>query len=90
MAACFFPASPQAKLASLLNDKPRLTDENEAELERIRRLLCLPTDAVRKASRETAGKILEEAIRCVPACCTGPQPMAVALSWYPQLPPPSC
>jgi len=52
----------KAKLASLLSDKPKLSDENEAELARIRRLLCLPTDAARKASRETAGRILEEAI----------------------------
>jgi hypothetical protein len=53
----------QAKLATLISDKPRLTDENEAELARIRKLLCLPTEAARKASKETAGKVLEEAIR---------------------------
>lgn len=40
-----------------------LTDTDVSDLARIRRILCLPADAVSKAQMETSGKMLEEAIR---------------------------
>jgi len=51
----------KAKLVTLTEGRT-LTDANVAELARIRRILCLPVDVVRKVQRETSGKQLEEAI----------------------------
>ncbi len=41
-----------------------LTEGEVQDLARIRRILCLPSEVARRAQRETAGKLLEEAIRC--------------------------
>mmetsp|Transcript_30974 Transcript_30974/g.68639 ORF Transcript_30974/g.68639 Transcript_30974/m.68639 type:complete len:1037 (+) Transcript_30974:146-3256(+) len=49
------------KLAQLI-DKGRLSEQDQADLARIRRVLCLPEAVVKKVSRETSGKVLEEAL----------------------------
>jgi len=51
------------KLQSLLRDRVALSEEDEKAVRRMRRVLCLPTEAVHKALRETIGRRLEEALR---------------------------
>uniref|UniRef100_A0A7S0S6E9 Uncharacterized protein n=1 Tax=Chlamydomonas leiostraca TaxID=1034604 RepID=A0A7S0S6E9_9CHLO len=52
----------KTKLNTLLMEKKTLSDTDGTELARIRRILCLPADAVKKAQKDTVGKVLEEAI----------------------------
>ncbi|KIY96976.1 hypothetical protein MNEG_10986 [Monoraphidium neglectum] len=42
--------------------KKKLTDQDEEDLSRIRRVLCIPQDAADEAVRATAGRVLEEAL----------------------------
>lgn len=43
-------------------EKRKVTDEDEAELKRIQRILCIPTGEIIKVKKEIAGKLLKEAI----------------------------
>lgn len=52
----------KAKLMTLTSDKRVLSEADAGELARIRRILCLSGEVIRKAQRETTGKVLEEAI----------------------------
>ncbi|KAI8475724.1 MAG: hypothetical protein J3K34DRAFT_517150 [Monoraphidium minutum] len=42
--------------------KKKLTDQDDADLARIRRILCVPDDAAAEVERATAGRMLEEAL----------------------------
>ncbi|KAG2482678.1 hypothetical protein HYH03_018413 [Edaphochlamys debaryana] len=53
------------KMAQLLESRRGvggLTDADAEDLKRIRRILCLPADVIKKVQRETAGKEFEELI----------------------------
>ncbi|GFR49409.1 hypothetical protein Agub_g11462 [Astrephomene gubernaculifera] len=55
----------KAKMGALLEARRGaggLTEGDAEELKRIRRILCLPADVVKKVQRETAGKLFEELV----------------------------
>jgi hypothetical protein len=54
-----------------VDGKTTLSESDHQELARIRRILCLPNEVARQAQKDTAGRVLEEAIRCVKGCVGG-------------------
>ena len=51
----------RTKMISLV-EKGKLTDADQEDLKRIRRILCITTDAANKVARDTSGKVLESVL----------------------------
>lgn len=61
-AAFEFHKSLYRQQVTALISKGKVTDEDEAKLKRIRRILCISNDTAKKVQKETAGKLLAEVL----------------------------
>jgi len=51
----------RTKMVSLV-EKGKLTETDQEDLKRIRRILCIPADVANKVARDTSGKVLESVL----------------------------